>query len=568
MVEETGYFDNRPERQVLASAVRASNEALDVFRDQSNEFMEHFAGPRYGRTKDWRQPLNLINSLVCTMEPALAMRRLKSMATCPIMANRWFASSFASVITDALEKGRVATTMRELIRASFCSIGVAKVGHDPTKDMPFFVDRMSLDDWVIDRRCRSYKPGGYAFEGHRFRMDFEEAMDGNLFEPSARREIERIGKSQVTRPGQRAENVGIGKMQAGDAEFEPTIELMELYLPRTNRIVWLPGDLSTRGDDYLREFDWYGPDSGPYVHLGLSMLNDNVMPVPIIAIIFDLYLLENKLASKVARQAEIQKSFVVVDAASEKDEEAIRQVADGQIVRAPGLKAEVHNIGGANEKGYQAVAFFQDWYSRLSGNSDLLGGQTASSKTLGQDQMLMGNASVRMNDYRNSVNDTVKDITEKLAWFIWHDPKAVFKTTRRLDGGIEVPVNWGPEHRIGEYEDYEIAISTYSRTADGPDEQLERMEHFLNTVVIPLMPAAAALGRYPNFDEIINRAAELHDIDKLGDFWIEGPPMQMPQQGQSQPNTQGGPNKQAAPSTGRQAPSAMDRLAVPSESAT
>lgn len=567
MAQSIEHDNGQPERQRLATAVRQSDVALDAFRAQRREFMEHFAGPRYGAKRDWRQPLNLIYSLVCTLEPALAMMNLKCLATCPVIENRWFASTFASVVSRVLYKGQVATTVRELIRAAFYSIGVAKVGHDPGGKVPYFVDRISLDDWVIDRRCRSYSPGGYAFEGHRFRMNFEEAMDSDLFDPNARREIERIGKANMRHPEDRAETIGIGATQAGSDQFEPSIELIELYLPRTNRIVWLPGDLSTSGDDYLREFDWYGPDTGPYTHLGFSMLNDNVMPIPIVSVIFDLYLLENRLASKTARQAEIQKSIVTVDAANAKDEESVRQSQDGQIVRAPGLKAEVLNIGGANEKGYQAIGFFQDWYSRISGNSDLLGGQTASSKTLGQDQMLMGNASVRVNDYRNMVNSVVEEITQKLAWFIWHDTDTTFRTTRKLQGGVEVPVQWRPEDRQGEYEDYDITISTHARTADGPDQKLERLTHWLQTIVLPLMPAAAAMGKYPNMDEIVNRSAELHDIDELGDMWIEGPPQQMaPSHQQPQQDKSGGSVPQAAPSMGRQPPSAIDRLAVPSES--
>lgn len=563
---EVGDRSKLSECRQLAQSAGESDKRLDIFREQSTEFWTHFAGPYYGEQDaevKWRQPLNLMFSLGSTLEPTLAMRMLKSGVATHDPRMRSFTDRMRLGLDRITEKVKVPKTFRSAIRSAFTGMGVVKVGQDAAGELPR-CESVSFDDYIIDERARSRKRGAYAYEGHRFRMLYDEVMDGDLLDKAGRKVIEHQAQEQWRNESARAEKLSRSAGSVGADAFQPQIELLELYLPYDDRMVWLPGNLSLATDEYLREFDWYGNEEGPYDVLGFHWVPDNAIPVPLMAIVFDLYLLENTIARKIARQAEAQKDIAVVDAPSPKDEEAIRKAQDGEFVHAPGAKGNVLSFGGASEKGYQAAAWFHDFFSRLSGNTDLIGGMTAQSKTLGQDEMLMGNADVRLSDMRGYVLDMAESVARKFAWYMWEDPKLDMRLTQNLGKAGILPVRWRPGQRMGDFEDYDISISVAGRHSDTPEQKAERMARWFERYVVPVLPIAAQQGSRLNVDLLVNTAGRLEDIDEIKDLWEEAEPIESPAVGPV-PGTQRRTERPVAPRlTAGQVPSRpVEAMAVP-----
>lgn len=549
----------------LARAAHASDAKMKPGRERRHEFMRHFAGPFYGPTSEdtgWRQPLNLIFSMVSTIEPVLAMKNLRASVTTPKEDIRPFANQLKTVLDWTLRKIKAARSVREAIPNALYGVGLLKTGWDGTDKLPF-CDTISMDDYLFDYRARERKSDSYCFEGHKFRIDYEQLMDSGRLKAVSRPILETIAKDQWQHDGKaRGQDIAFGKAMYSDEAFRPQVELAEFYLPQDKRVVWLPGNLQMNTDHYLWEDEHYGHEDGPYDLLGFSYLPDNVMPVPLVGIVFDLYMLLNELARKVARQAENQKDVALIDSKEDKDVERLQKAADGSFLRVQGAKGTVLSLGGANQQGYQAVAWFQDWFSRVAGNTDLLGGLTSQSKTLGQEQMLMGNSMVRVNDMRNRVEDLARAVVEKIGWYVWNDDSLSVDLSYDVGHGQSLPVAWRPKAREGKVTDFDFDLDVYSSASESPEDRVERLGKWLERFVMPLAPLAAQQGSQLNLDLMMNLAARDLDIPEKEDLWKEAPPIESPAP-VAAAGQQGAGARAPAPSTGRMPQRPIESMAVP-----
>ena len=516
---------NNSEVMKLCRSVELSDKKLGSFRSRRVEFMQHFAGPYYGigtiDGDNWRVPLNLIFSLASTLEPSLAMRRVQAGVSTAEIGLRSFGDRLRLVLDYVSRKIKLAGSIREAVRDSFYGIGITKTYFDGTSALPD-VQAISLDGYIIDHRAKLRKPGSFAYEGHRFRMNFEEAMaNSDMFDKGARDMLESLKARAFDNRNRASALSGQGYE---DDEYDEQIELIELFLPRRNSLVWLAGDLSdvTR---YVREFDNNGDESGPFDVLGYNWLNDNPMPVPVMATIFDLYLLENILASKVGRQAQNQKDIGLVDTADPTIARAVKDAVDGDVIHAQGLKGTMLSFGGANEKGYAAVGWFQEWFNRVAGNPDVIGGLTSRAKTLGQEQMLAGNASIRIGDMRGFVYELAENIIRKLARYVWDDPFLRVPLGSKRVGEWDFPLLWEPDEREGRLSDYDFNITAYSRQSDTPEEKYGRLVDLMQKVILPLAQLGLPMGQHLDIDVLTNVAGKLQDITEIEDLWIEGEPI-------------------------------------------
>jgi len=556
----TAITDKTSDAAKLARSAAISDKKLEGFRKKRAEFMKHFAGRHYGDNSEisTKMPLNLMYSVGCILEPLLALRRVKTGVTSYDPEASYFADSLRLTVNHVARKIKAAWSIREAIRDSFGSMGIVKTGFATGGKFGLFVEAISLDDYIIDHRTRTRKPGSYAYEGHRFRMPFEVAMESGLFNQAQRGLLEDLLKRQTQDHSGKADEIATGKKEYSLDEFDPQIELCELYIPRRNSVVWLAGDLREH-THYIREFGWRGHEDGPIDVLGYSWLNENPVPVPLYAVIYDLYLLENELARKIGRQAQQQKDFVTVPPNSE-DAETVRKVHDGEVIQVSDSNGvQAHSLGGGNEKGYAAVAWFHDWLNRISGNTEIVGGLRANEKTLGQSQIELSKASVRVNDMRGFVTELVENVCQKLGWYIWHDPKLSLRLTQRLPGGVELPMQWSPDVRVGQFDNFEFSLSAYSRQSDSPEDQYERVMNWMERVVLPIAPLAAQQGSRLNVDVLANATGRDLDLPEIDDLWEESEPLENPAMmgtPQGRASGEGGPRV----TSGRQPPLPIESM--------
>jgi hypothetical protein len=520
----------RESRKLAQSFLRAERK-LTTFRANRVNYMRHFAGPHYAGESlggvGWRQPLNLVFSVVSTLEPAISFSKLMPDIVPLAGQPQWYAFVQKMVLARLLRKAKTNASIRAAARDTLYAMGITVTGRDDNGGV-FFCDTVSPDRYAIDPRASLRQPGSYAWEGHRFRGSYERLMDGGRVTGKGRKRLEDAfnRRDQVAKDGAKAGAESILAQQdfPQEDEFDPQLELVQVYVPGRDAIVWLPGDLESE-DGYILDEAWDGPEDGPYDCAGFHWLNDNPVPVPLIGCIFDLYLLENDLACKVAQQALEQRSIPVIDTQDPKMAGQLQDARQGQVLWGAGAKVTNAEFGGVNESTYGAVAWFHDWLSRLSGNSDIMGGMKAQSKTLGQDQILMANASVRLQDMKNVMVEMASSVIRKAAWFLWHDDTVSQTVNVPVARDLSLPHQWTPDQRIGEFDDYEIGLNASTSRQVPPQERYEKLMKFVTEYAVPMASIGLPMGQKLNLDLLSNILLRDLDVAEAEELWQEGEPV-------------------------------------------
>jgi hypothetical protein len=84
------------------------------------------------------------------------------------------------------------------------------------------------------------------------------------------------------------------------------------------------------GAEFLRVARTTGRTSGPYHMLGFTPVSDNILPLPPRAIWYDLHTLGNRIARKLARQAERLKRVLAYEGKAAEDDAEIAEADDGE----------------------------------------------------------------------------------------------------------------------------------------------------------------------------------------------------------------------------------------------
>lgn len=530
----------------LARSVKHADARMQKYRRQRVAFLKQYAGPYYHawdeftpykRSDPMAEPLNTLFSMVEILCPNLVGETIFTDAATEIPQLRPFAERLRLRNDHVAKEIALADSIGDMVLDCIFGAGIAKVGISPVGspdiDEPLgylhdagqpYADPVDLDDYVVERDAKIRERA--TFEGNRYLVPLDWAYDVGLYDKDMLDRMEPVHEGRSSGE-QRATSLSTSHAATQEKPFIPFLEFLDLWVPHNNTIVTLPGQ-PDRTSGYLREATWKGPERGPYEMLALARLPSNLMPIPYIAIIYDLHILLNELARGIRRRAEAEKNIGLYPLNKERDAEAIRDSQDGQLVgvTVPGEIKEFR-FGGVDPRAYEPVQFFQMWQNRIAGNPDLLGGQAARSETLGQDQILMQQASIRINRARQRVQTFVQRIIEKIAWFVWTDPHTSQELTMEVKG-MKIPMRWDAGVREGDFLDYNFSIQPYSMTPDSPDMQYQRTMEIVRDVIVPLAPIAASQGTFPNIQELVALLCKKRNIKDSDLWWTQGTPAGVP----------------------------------------
>jgi len=522
----------------LSNSCRKSEEMITPYRNQRRQFLKEYAGPYYGRGYNSIDPLNLIYSTVSTLVPNLAFTP-EAVVTTHSPDKELFADLFALDLNALLDEINVAKTLRMLLIDAVFGMAIAKTAlgpsgaagtdedgnwlSDPGK---VFFEYVSLDDYVPDMTARSREE--MAYEGNRFLINYEYALESGIFDNA---EIERLrDASNRYRNSSRASDLSRqGQAITSDDEYVHRVELLNLWIPSEQRSVFLPGnpDLTLK---YIGEVEWDGPEDGMFDVFGFTPVPDSLIPIPLIGAIYDLYVLCNKIATKIGRQADRQKSFIAVSEHQEEIADSVRDVRDGEVLVVPDASPSgisEQSIGGPSDDNYKAVAWFQDFFNRIGGNLDLMGGLKSMSNTLGQDAMNRSDAGVRVSDWREQCIKSFNSALRKMAHYEITDPVTVRNLTLiDNDFGLSIPIRWSPEAREGElFEKYFVNISTHGRAPMSPEEEMRSTEEWVSNILIPLAQIGGPQGLRLDVAKVAKLTSERRGLRGVSSFFRQGPPV-------------------------------------------
>lgn len=496
-------------------------------------FLSQFVG-RFSKSNSRRgdeaskaSPINLIYSAITTLVPNLVFNDPRAKAVTDLLAYRNYAELHGNAITLVSKRNRFKDTLRAVITDSIVMAGYVKTGLAVgSKTIEFedgfqvhltepFLERVSPDDMILDPNARSWNE--QAIVGNKYRADVDRLIEEGFGDPDELLKLaEEVGFSSKM---DKAED--ISKVPQQNDETRRYVELAEIWIPAEQRTVTMPYKAGATFDKFINEVGYSGPSEGYYHQLGLVETPDNLLPVAPAGIWYDLHILGNRIARKIARQAERNKRVLAYEDDAEEDVEAIAEANDGETVRVQSVdKIKELEYGGVSEKAYEWMNWIKVTFSDQSGAIENTGtGQ--GEPTLGQAQMVQANQSVRLGDMQSIVYDFAGKCLTDVGYYLHTDPMIELPLVRRVNG-TETQEYYNPDTRVGEWYDYHISIQPFSMARPDPNTAVARKIQFATNVIPAAAQAAGMLGpgfKIGPFLTTIAREVGIEDADE----WLNTP---------------------------------------------
>jgi len=540
----------------LERCVERSDAQLKQFRYQRMLNIEAYVGPDYsansGNAK--ARPLNMVYQQLESVIPYIVTQNpTADISTYEDMLHG-FTYRLERVMEWLMDEIGLAQTFQRLFMDAMIGLGVLKCGHDAGRKRPFrrgtmayrpYVCDVSLDNLVMDPdamlrdECR--------FMGDKYPVDREWAQD------TWPQMADRIAASVDSDENKHARKL----TQKGDHSeaLYQQFRVIDIWLPAPNPIgknqaviVTVPAEGPEGTMQPLESIN--SDDWGPYETLGLSPVPDNNMPLAPITALAALDELINAGGRKLQRQYEREKTILTAESAAEKDAKRVMNASDGSVVLVDNVdRIKEQTFGGANEKGYVFTQFLMEMFSRQGGNTNLLGGIATQSKTLGQDQILAENSSLRILSMKTKLYDVARRVMRRLAKNIMQDTEIdvvlkpiISEDLRALVGGpAERFTAMGRDESMAHYEDFIFDIEPYSMEPEDPQKRIANLLLLVNQVILPTLQLSAMQGRMPNIPalvETVGKELRVRELDAI--YPPPGPPQMMPQAGQPGGGAQAG----------------------------
>lgn len=366
--------------------------------------------------------------------------------------------------------------------------------------MPF-VEAVWFEDWVHDTtvtrldQCRFY--------GDKYEMSKEDLRADPRNDQEVVEQLDQGPPNALDHGGQdSATDLGGKQSSFGAEQDKDRVWLWDIYMPRKNLVVTFA---INGGDKPLRVIKWDGPPTGPYRVGRYKLVPNQVMPKPPAVDGAPLAKLHNRLFTKLGRQASRQKVVGFATMAAGKDAEAIVRAEDGQVLNVMHPEAVRQMAFGGIDQGNLTFAQVVKQEANLEwGNIDALGGLSTSADTLGQEQLLQGGASGRIQAMQIVVHEVTVGLMRDIGWYLWNDPLVRVEVTDKIPKStVTVGVQWpvqqqpdGSQHdlRQGEYNDLNFEIVPYSMTEKPPEQRMGMLRQIWQQDLLPIAPILQAQG--------------------------------------------------------------------------
>jgi hypothetical protein len=508
----------------LNKSIDWSNRQLDFARRKRVESIHLYVGSHYAEgTSTKRVPVNHLKMAVEIYSRALAPHSPRSLIRALNESMISTALDMEYAVNQIPPEIGLNITLRRWVVEALFSIGILKCG---LKDVgaiggiPYgqtFVDNLTIDDYFVDMAAQHLD--SIQYEGNTYWKDYEDVMEADWVKKSARSFLKPDEERAYNEHGQqRAEDI-MRKETA--TTFRDRILLRDIWLPKESRLV----TVAVTSEKFLNETELETPEAGPYIKLGFTEVPGNLLPFAPVQTWRDLHELGNSIFRKLGRQADGEKSVLGFSGSNDDDVKDFQGARDGDGITYHGQKPEKLTAGGINEK---TLAFYlqcRDLQSYFAGNLDSLGGLAQLTETVGQDKLLSDAASAQLREMSATTVEAIKKIYRIIAFNEWNDPIRQRTIEKQIPGtDISIPVNFGPENKIGDFEDLEIDIDVYSLQDNSPTERLSKLNTIMMELVVPLSPQIEAMGGTIDVKLFLDYVARYSDMPELREIvkFIEG----------------------------------------------
>ena len=517
-------------RNRLFNSVQKSYEGLQPFRSLMHNLVEEYTGSAYGHGMNPKHEIymNLMNQAVEAYTMALSANRPRVIIGTPHEQLNYFAKIFETAANNLIKEVELEKTIRRWVLDAFFCVGIVKVHMadagfveveqdiwaDPGKP---FASNVSLDNFVFDMNAHKYSEIQYA--GDSYRIPFSTLKDESLWDQDVVRELNPTSKFHQDKD--RLDLISRG-MTTDPDEYEPMIDLMDLWLPRDNMIYTFAMDHAKRFEGRyapLAEMSWDGPEFGPYHLLSFNDVPENIMPTSPASHLNNLSKLANNIMRKNAASARAARRVHTYPPASHKDAQRVQRAgADAWVqVQENGELREVQ-IGGVDEQNAQFLQGIVQMFDRMSGNLQLQAGLGATAPTARQEQIVKSQASKMESQMQYRVVEAATKLIRDLAFMLWQDEAMEIPAKYEIEGtDINVDATWTPTEREGDFVDYNLDIDIFSMGYQSPDDRVKNVTGMLN-LFAQFQEQLMQSGGQIDFAALLDLMSELTNEPRLKKF--------------------------------------------------
>mgnify|MGYP007100044541 CR=1 FL=1 len=519
------------EMQRLKRAVDSSLETLRPFRETRRALLKEYAGHKYGKNAALKPVyLNLLKMTASAYLMALSANNPRASISTENDTIKPFAFRFQQSLNRLIKRINLKVSIDRSILDAYFGIGIVKVCladgfeveiENQRYDVGFpSAKPVSLEDWVHDAGAQEWSE--IQFCGHRYRAPLELVRKDRRFNKDATKDLQPTSKY----PRGAHDSA---QMMADDCdrdEIEEMVDLWEIWIPRTNRIVTVAAESDGQGvtTKKLADQEWKGPENGPYHFLTFDDVPDNTMPVPPAYDLYELHMLANRLLRKQSRQAGRQKDIYFYKGSAEDTAARMLTTPDGQGCKTEdpdGIKFVKQ--GGVDPGNFNFTQSVRDLANEVAGNLQALLGLGPMSGTAGQDRMINENVGQKIAKMQARVTSFTTDICRDLGWLMWDHEGLVIPGREDLGGGMSHDTSWSPGNRRGMFIDHQISVEPYSQAYQSPGDKAKSVMSYVQGVILPAMPMLMQQGGSINWQKLNRMMAEYENLPELEDIidWAE-----------------------------------------------
>ncbi|MFA5158171.1 MAG: hypothetical protein WC451_03245 [Patescibacteria group bacterium] len=524
-------------RQRILTAAKAWSKKMESPLEHRDKMLQYWASGFFDKEKK-QHTLNLTDRMMGIMVPYLTMADPKTMIESKVTSLKPFAYTTQLQMNQWIMDTKFSLNcLRPIVRNSMVGAGITLTGIATTETVEWkgqqleigqpFVEVIDDPDYVGDISGRSRKD--FEFEGYYFRMPTEIAKE---IYPKYADYIKPSGRLHGDHNPQDTSN----EDQFVNCSLKDHTEFLNIWLPDERRIITL---LPETDIGFLGSVEHKGLDDGPIDILGYKYSPKEPMPIPPVWFQLDMDTVINVIIEKMKAQAEREKSVLAYEEDAAEDAERVASTSDGGTVKVNNVdRMKDIQYGGVNDGLYKWVDYIESQFSTQGGNLYTMGGRSSQAETLGQEQMMLSNASRMVDDMVNMTYEHAGRVLRKVAWYRWNNPVIQVYVTKAISGLVEIQSLFSRTTRKGRFPaDYILSVEPYSMQRFNPQVKQQQLMQFLSGWILPILPMAEQQGVKLDVNQATQQLARYIGLDIDG-FWKTAMPtdMQLPQSDNLVPN--------------------------------
>lgn len=521
----------------------ASYQKLRPYRIKRVDLIRELVGKDYGHGgADRINPVNVILQSVSAYSEALVASNPCFDVSTNFGTLRPYCNGFKLALEEVVKQIDLRATLEEMVVDAMFGLGVVKVGLNGEADlargmgrfaaMPF-ADAVGLNNWVHD--CNASRWDQIQICGDRYSIPLDEVRENPSFDKAVREKVFSSSRRNIYEQGQNEDPARIGSgTMIRDDQLHDEVRVWDIWLPRDKLLLTMVDEQELPP---LKVVEWDGPDRGPYHICAYQKVPGNIMPIPSLYGWYDLHVMVNQLARKLGAQAERQRTVLGYQDGGGDDAHRLLHTEDGEGVKMNNIESvKEFRFGGADQATLAVMLQFRQLASMMAGNLDSLAGLAAGSDTVGQDRLMVSQASQRMKKMQDTIERVVSEIGRDIGSYLWNGD-SIIRLREKIQGtSLQVEKNWGQQQRMGSVYQYRVNVIPHSMKSKTPEERAMLLKQIVDGVVAPLTGALQQQGYALDAKAYIKIMSESLTLPELQEIVVPmDPAMQMMGEQSDQP---------------------------------